>query len=172
MKRDGGLLIRLAIGLLLGGVAVSSCGDAVDPGVAAIPVVDLDGRVTTIAETAGDRISVVSLWAVWCQPCRRELPVLDLIAVEHPGIAVVAVNIGDEETAVRAFVDDVRVRATVLIDRDGDLLSALDAPSVPVTFVVDDHGTVLWKHVGAVDAEVVRSAVADVERTAQSPVEG
>jgi hypothetical protein len=48
-----------------------------------------------------------------------------------------------------------------MIDRDGDVLSALDAPTVPVTVILDGDGDIVWKHIGAVDADIVRSAVND-----------
>ena len=104
---------------------------------------------------------MVSLWAVWCQPCKKELPVLDEIASEHPDVAVIALNIGDDTEAIRRFVDETSVSSLVLIDRDGDVLSAVDAPTVPVTIILDGDGDIVWKHIGAVDADIVRSAVND-----------
>jgi predicted transcriptional regulator len=39
------------------------------------------------------------------------------------------------------------------------LLAALDAATVPVTVLFDSDGTVLWSHVGAVDADQVNEAL-------------
>jgi hypothetical protein len=87
--------------------------------------------------------------------------VLDDIASEHPDLAVIALNIGDDPDAIRRFVDDLSLNSSVMIDRDGDVLSALDAPTVPVTVILDGDGDIVWKHIGAVDADTVRSAVND-----------
>jgi hypothetical protein len=37
----------------------------------------------------------------------------------------------------------------------------VDAPTVPVTIILDGDGDIVWKHIGAVDADIVRSAVND-----------
>lgn len=161
MSRVPRIRVRFGMLLLSGVVGAVACGGAEDAGVASIPVIDLDGRETTVAEEADGRMALVSLWAVWCQPCKKEIPVLDEIAVEHPDVAVIALNIGDEEAAIRDFVDEFSVKATVVIDRDGDVLSALGAPTVPVTVILGSDGEVRWKHIGAVDADIVRAAVTD-----------
>jgi len=161
---------RLAPAALL--VALVACAGTGDTSVASIALVDLGGEITSLREEAAGRPVLVSLWAVWCQPCKREIPVLDEIAVARPDIAVVAVNIGDDPDSVAEFVDQLSVRSTVVIDRDGDVLSALGAPSVPVTVLLDGDGEVTWKHVGAVDADTVWAAVREMSGTVQSPVEG
>ncbi|MEY3618897.1 MAG: cytochrome c biosis protein [Actinomycetota bacterium] len=142
-------------------MGATGCADGEGTTVSSIPIVDLAGRRTTIADEVSGRATLVSLWAVWCQPCKKELPVLDDIASEHPDLAVIALNIGDDPDAVRRFVDDLSVNSSVMIDRDGDVLSALDAPTVPVTVILDGDGDIVWKHIGAVDADTVRSAVND-----------
>ena len=153
-RRFGALILAVAIG-------ATACADDEDPVVSSISVVDLEGRPTTISDEASGRATLVSLWAVWCQPCKKELPVLDEIASEHPDVAVIALNIGDDTEAIRRFVDETSVSSLVLIDRDGDVLSAVDAPTVPVTIILDGDGDIVWKHIGAVDADIVRSAVND-----------
>jgi thiol-disulfide isomerase/thioredoxin len=153
-RRFGALILAVAIG-------ATACADDEDPVVSSISVVDLEGRPTTIADEASGRGTLVSLWAVWCQPCKKELPVLDEIASEHPELAVIALNIGDDADAIRRFADEMSLNSSVLIDRDGDVLSAMDAPTVPVTVILDGDGVIVWKHIGAVDADTVRSAVND-----------
>jgi hypothetical protein len=37
----------------------------------------------------------------------------------------------------------------------------VDAPTVPVTVILDGDGVIVWKYIGAVDADTVRSAVND-----------
>jgi thiol-disulfide isomerase/thioredoxin len=153
-RRFGALILAVAIG-------ATACADDEDPVVSSIYVVDLEGRPTTISDEASGRATLVSLWAVWCQPCKKELPVLDEIASEHPELAVIALNIGDDSDAIRRFADEMSLNSSVLIDRDGDVLSAMDAPTVPVTVILDGDGVIVWKHIGAVDADTVRSAVND-----------
>jgi len=154
LRRIGSIALAFVMG-------ATGCADGEGTTVSSIPIVDLAGRRTTIADETSGREALVSLWAVWCQPCKKELPVLDDIASEHPDLAVIALNIGDDPDAIRRFVDDLSLNSSVMIDRDGDVLSALDAPTVPVTVILDGDGDIVWKHIGAVDADIVRSAVND-----------
>jgi thiol-disulfide isomerase/thioredoxin len=154
LRRIGSIALAFVMG-------ATGCADGEGTTVSSIPIVDLEGRPTTISDEASGRATLVSLWAVWCQPCKKELPVLDEIASEHPDVAVIALNIGDDTEAIRRFVDETSVSSLVLIDRDGDVLSAVDAPTVPVTIILDGDGDIVWKHIGAVDADTVRSAVND-----------
>jgi thiol-disulfide isomerase/thioredoxin len=168
MKRASRSVLTAVVSIVFGASLMVACGASGDDGGAAvdvvdIPLTDLEGRPTTLGEIGGSQRVLVSLWAVWCQPCRRELPVLDQIAAEHPDLAVVAVNIGDEVSAITSFVDELSLATDVVVDRDGDMLSELDAPTVPVTFVLDANGRVLWKHVGAVDSADVRAAIEQVD---------
>jgi thioredoxin 1 len=39
-------------------------------------------------------LTIVDLWAPWCEPCRRLAPILDQIAAAHPGqIRVAKLNV-------------------------------------------------------------------------------
>jgi hypothetical protein len=47
----------------------------------------------------------------------------------------------------------------VAIDNNGELLEALDAPTVPVTVLFDTDGNVVWRHLGVVDVNQVNEAI-------------
>lgn len=132
-------------------VTVSACGGGDDESLDRIPLLTLTGETTSLSDVRTDAPLVVALWAVWCQPCRRELPELQAIDASDRNVDVVAVNIGDDVDAIEVFTDELGLEIPVLRDEDGDLLSALGVPSVPATYVIGPDGVVSWQHIGAVD---------------------
>lgn len=98
------------------------------------------------AGTAGTPM-VVNMWAVWCAPCRRELPVLaDYAARANGRVTVLAVHAKEGAASpypVLTFLTDLGVRLPTVLDTDGRIAAALEAPRVfPSTILVRADGTV------------------------------
>ena len=72
---------------------------------------------------------LINFWATWCEPCRAEMPSLELLAqrLENEGVTVVAVNYQEPMPAIRRFLEAQPVTLPILLDRDGDAASAVDA---------------------------------------------
>ncbi|KGA12815.1 MAG: hypothetical protein GM46_0465 [actinobacterium acAcidi] len=153
MKRSKFFVV--AVSLLFATACSTSSGSSVGD----FELRNLDGTVTSIGEMSQNQPILVSLWAVWCQPCKRELPALEQISQERQDLEVLAVNIGDDPAKIETFLHDNNLTLAVVIDDNGSLLEALDAATVPVTVLFDSDGTVLWSHVGAVDADQVNEAL-------------
>lgn len=68
------------------------------------PVPDALGETAdhrpVLASDYRGKVLVISFWASWCEPCRKELPVLEQLqrAATGSGLQVVAVNIEDGRT--------------------------------------------------------------------------
>jgi thiol-disulfide isomerase/thioredoxin len=103
---------------------------------------DLDGRPWTLAALRG-RPVMLNFWASWCEPCRAEMPSLDLLAArhEHDGLVVLTVNFKDGELAIRRFLDAVSLTLPVLLDRDGAAARAWDVTMFPTTLLIDRRGS-------------------------------
>ena len=141
-------------------VLASACGSSSPrSSLAEIELTKLDGTSTSIGAFSKDRPLLVSLWAVWCQPCKRELPALQDISRQRQDLAILAINIGDDPEKIESFWAENGLAISVAIDNNGALLEALDAATVPVTVLFDAGGKILWSHLGAVDADQVNEAL-------------
>lgn len=103
---------------------------------------------------------VVNLWASWCATCRIEHPaLLDLsrtLQAQGRADQLIGLNYKDRPGDALAWLDRLGDPfATSLVDADGRLAIELGVYGAPETFVVDAHGTIVWKHVGALTPELI-----------------
>ena len=98
------------------------------------------------AGTAGKPL-LVNMWAVWCEPCRRELPELAAFA-ERAGDKVDVLTVHAQEGAnnpylVLTFLTELGIHLPAVLDTKGEVAAALTAPRVfPSTILVRADGTV------------------------------
>ena len=107
-------------------------------------------------KTLRGRVVVVNFWASWCYPaCYEEAPRLQRVWERYKvcGVTVVGVNIQDHEAAAQGFIRQFGQTFPNGMDRTGKISIDFGVYGVPETFVVDQHGLVRAKYVGAVPEE-------------------
>lgn len=108
----------------------------------------LDGSTTTLAGMGGQPM-VVNLWATWCGPCRREMPMLVDASHNMPGVHFVFVDQGESARAVRAWLDEEQLAPDhVLIDSGSELSHHYNTPGYPTTLFFDASGRLRDTRVG------------------------
>jgi thiol-disulfide isomerase/thioredoxin len=124
-------------------------------------VIDVSTKSSTSTSAiTGDDITIINLWALWCAPCREELPRLQEVSVANSDtLDVVGINIGDDFNKTTAYIDEANLTFPMYWDETGDLLTALKVPSVPATLAVDTDGEIVWFHLGALSAADLQSKV-------------
>lgn len=84
-------------------------------------------------------VTVVNVWAWWCEPCRAELPVLERYAASHPDYDVVGVHADANAANGAAFLNDVGVELASYQDDSNAFAGTLGLPGVvPITVVFRD----------------------------------
>lgn len=112
----------------------------------------LEGKQVDL-RSFGGRPVVVNLWATWCGPCRRELPVLQQAQADHPDVAIVFANQGESGDIVGGFVKrhGLALR-NVLLDRQLRLGAWLGHGALPTTLFFDARGDLASRRVGELSA--------------------
>lgn len=163
------LLPFFALLLLLG--ACDDAGPAVETGgeAPAFTATHLDGRTVSFpADFAGKPVAV-RFWADWCAFCRQEMTDIEPIYLAHKkdGLAVLAVNVGQDRKTAADFMESLGVTYDGLLDEDSEIAGTYRVVGLPTTFFVDRGGIVRGKILGESDAKVFRDMVGRIVKAAE-----
>jgi len=129
-----------------------------------------DGVVHRLSEWKG-RPLLINFWATWCEPCRREIPLLEALRHERPADALQVVGIAvDYPAAVRKYAAARAIDYPVLVGEQGGLaaVSAFGMDTVlPFSVFADPGGRVLALKVGELhrdEAEFILDRLQEVSR--------
>ncbi len=106
----------------------------------------------------GDGPVVVNLWATWCPPCKRELPMMMALAEATPDVRVVFLNQSEFGPDVRQYLLQAGLSpARVLLDPDTEAMAHFDAPGLPATLFFSSDGALEAVHLGEISRAAFRA---------------
>lgn len=110
---------------------------------------DRRGRPVKVSDYRGKPV-VISFWAGWCAPCRRELPMLSTLleSVGREHLQVVAVNLNEPKRDYEAFLRLNPGLALDFVHDPGSAARYYGVRTVPNLFVVDRDGRLVQAHRG------------------------
>ena len=107
------------------------------------PFIDGDGRDLTLADFRG-RIVLLNVWATWCAPCRREMPMLDRLQAQLGGSGFHVFPLSIDKAGlepVRQFYEEMGVRNLgVYLAEDLRAMIAFSVVGLPTTLLIDGAG--------------------------------
>lgn len=115
----------------------------------AFSMLDLEDKSWNPASLKG-KVTIVNFWASWCAPCREEMPSLNRAweIVRDDGVQMLAVNIGDSDSIIARFLEEVPIEFTVLRSNDPMQLANWGVRGLPTTLVVGGDGKIVMELVG------------------------
>ena len=153
----------LLFGLAIAAVVVAALVIRLMPQIALVGVgsraptfqaIDLQtGRPARFSDYRG-KVVLLNIWATYCIPCRTEMPAIERLSHRLAGtdfhVLAVSVDVVDS-TAVDAFVRQFGLTFDVWHDQPGITQRLYQTTGVPETFVIDRHGVIVKKAIGAMD---------------------
>ena len=129
----------------------------------------LEGGTLALPALAGKPV-VVNLWASWCGPCRREMPVLRQAQIDHPEITFIFVNQGETSAAIQTYLAAERmVLSNVVLDTGSLMGRKLGSKGLPTTFFYDGSGKMTGRRVGEVSAATLGELLASLDKAHPAP---
>jgi thiol-disulfide isomerase/thioredoxin len=110
------------------------------------------GELVRLSDYQGKKL-VINLWATWCPPCRREMPVLQAAQRANPDVVFVFVNQSEAPAAVATFLATQGLHLdNLLFDSGGLLARQVGSAALPTTLFYNADGSSLAAHLGELSA--------------------
>ena len=146
------LLVLFCLGLLTMGAHAQELGEANE-----LPSVDLktmSGRQVDLKSFVdNDKYTIISFWATWCKPCKKELDNLSYLLPEWQkefDVELIAISVDDSRTSrkVESFVNGRGWTFDVLLDVNNNTKRELEFAAIPYSIIVNKEGKIVYKHSG------------------------
>jgi len=118
-------------------------------GLPEVELAELDGQPASLATIADGKPLVVNLWATWCPPCIREMPVLETAQQNYRDIRFVFANQGEHAETIRRFLEKQSLNLDhVVSDQTGSFGQVVGSHGLPTTLFYSADGQLLDSHMG------------------------
>ena len=156
------LLLPLLVGASVAGLGAFTLRMVTPPVEMALPATvlsGLDGNPIRLDRFRGKPV-VVNLWATWCPPCRREMPVLQHAQSTMPGVVFVFANQGEAPETVQQYLATEHIVITnVAIDRKLEVARLAGSNALPATLFFDANGKLRATRMGSLSAATLAEAL-------------
>ena len=129
----------------------------------ALRLTDTRGQEQSLVQWRG-KILVVTFWATWCPPCRKEIPDFAALSKELAGDQVQFIGLSiDDADAVREFDDRYKVPYPLLIASPEVLALSVRfgnaTQGLPYTVLIDPQGHIRLKRLGLMQRDTLEQAI-------------
>lgn len=119
----------------------------------------LEGQPFSVGAATGKPM-VINLWATWCPPCRREMPMMADVARTTSDTTFVFANQGEAREQIADYLDSNDIQlSNVLLDSFGDLRRHYGAPGLPATLFIGADGILRHAHLGEISRETLQERI-------------
>ena len=150
-----GTALSLALGACEGKPApAQASAAAAHPRAPAFAGRTLDGEPFDLIGLRG-QVILLNVWATWCEPCRKEMPELQVLHARHreQGFTVIGVSVDAARLAdnVRRTVVDFGLRYPNVHDPQNTISAAFKVNGYPTSFLIDRAGGLVWRKDGLIE---------------------
>jgi thiol-disulfide isomerase/thioredoxin len=120
---------------------------------------NMSGPSMAISGFAGKPV-IVNLWASWCPPCRREMPLLAEVAATRNDVTFLFVNQGEAPHTIRSYLDREKLSIdNNLLDQATQVARHYNTLGLPITLFLRTDGTLASMHLGEISREALNENI-------------
>lgn len=119
----------------------------------------IDGPPIAVSDIAGQPV-VVNLWATWCPPCRREMPLMAEVAASRDDITFLFINQGEGAEKIRSYLAAENLKLNrVLLDPSMQIPRHYGSMGLPTTLFLRADGSLASMHMGEISREALNANI-------------
>lgn len=121
---------------------------------------DLNGKEVSLSDFKGKKV-FLNFWASWCPPCKAEMPDIEKLfgQTKDSDLVILAVNIGEDKSTAKSFIDSHKYNFTVLLDSDQSIASKYNIVAIPTSFFIDKEGNIVSTIKGGMTLEQMKDNI-------------
>lgn len=101
----------------------------------------LDGKPLILSQFLGKPV-LLNFGATWCQPCRKEAPILQKLHEEYTELVVLMVDIDEDPQIVKNFAESFGLTYPIVIDEGGVVATEYGFMVIPTIYFINSEGIV------------------------------
>lgn len=135
-------------------------------GLAADPLVDLNGSAVTMAQLKGHPTWIV-FWATWCPPCQQETPDIRSTWEQYraSGLVVLAIDVQEPAEVVRSYASTYGLTYRIGLDTTAATMKNYAVFGLPTHYFLDADGIIRDRWFGPLTATAMRQRVEAIGAT-------
>ena len=136
----------------LNNIAINEIPKPISP----IIFADFSGNEINLEDYHG-KLVVINFWAIWCAPCKREMPSLDRLyqSDDFKNLQVFPVNMErPNKLKTKKFFKDLKIKKLeIYFDSELNFLKEFKLRGIPITVLINKKGEEFARVIGEVDFE-------------------
>lgn len=118
---------------------------------------NLTGAKVSLADFRGKYV-LLNFWAIWCPPCRAEMPDLNKFAQNNKAdFVVLGVELGDKKASVQQFIANGKYTYPILLDTKQQVAKTFEVTAIPTTFVLNKAGKIVYITKGSLTQQALEN---------------